>query len=114
MDDIMLTHHIIDGKKETIPNNTPLNIQHIIRGCWKDNPQERIVLVNILEIVKDDELNSLPKSQSLEKANEQSYSQPESQVIDFGQLNLNNQSEQNQEQQTLQIQSPYGTPGSSK
>ena len=46
---------IMNGGKETIPNDTPQNIQNIIQQCWKDNPSERISLENILEIIENNE-----------------------------------------------------------
>ncbi|KLL02570.1 MAG: hypothetical protein MRERC_1c192 [Mycoplasmataceae bacterium RC_NB112A] len=70
----ILAYHIISGKKETIPSDTPRNIQNIIRQCWKDNPAERIALANILEKIRVDksEIQSVSDDdKSLETENTQ-------------------------------------------
>jgi len=48
---------IFSNGKETIPSDIPKNIQDIIRQCWKDDPNERITLVNMLKMIEGDGLN---------------------------------------------------------
>jgi len=55
IDNNLIGFHIINGGKETIPNDTPKNIQNIIQQCWKDEPNNRIALINILVVIETDE-----------------------------------------------------------
>ncbi|KLL05030.1 MAG: serine/threonine-protein kinase sepA-like [Mycoplasmataceae bacterium RV_VA103A] len=54
-DDSLVYLRIINNEKEEIPNNTPSDIRFIIEQCWKDNSNERIILVDIIEIIESSE-----------------------------------------------------------
>ncbi|CAG8810562.1 29013_t:CDS:1, partial [Racocetra persica] len=51
-----LVLHIIKKEKETISNGTPQNIRNIIEGCWKNKPNERISLENILKMIEKEDI----------------------------------------------------------
>lgn len=107
---------VFSNEKETIPNDIPQNIQGIIKGCWKDNPEERIILTDMLEI-KDCsssqtihtnhslEFSNLPKSWSGEEIND-SENNP------LLSLKTNDFTEQVQAEQTAQILQPSTPPKS--
>ncbi|MCE8159264.1 MAG: protein kinase [Candidatus Moeniiplasma glomeromycotorum] len=77
--------HIINGGRETIPNDAPENIQEIIRQCWKDAPNERINLEKIIENIRSPQ--PIDTNHSLEKQSLEVVEQPPSNS-EFG-LNIN-------------------------
>ncbi|MCE8162763.1 MAG: protein kinase [Candidatus Moeniiplasma glomeromycotorum] len=102
-----LALHITNGRKETIPNNVPKNIQEIIRQCWKDNPTERITLEKIIEsvgLIQSASEKELPdgdnsKTQGL-GANEQNFSSDILGLIIPNDLNTQKEEENSQELMT--------------
>ncbi|KLL03576.1 MAG: serine/threonine protein kinase [Mycoplasmataceae bacterium RV_VA103A] len=54
----ILLYVSINNGREIIPEETPKNIRDIIESCWKDNPNERIALTDVLKTVGGDILTS--------------------------------------------------------
>jgi serine/threonine protein kinase len=94
IDDKLVGFRIINGEKERIPSCTPKNIYDIIVKCWKDNPEERIVLVDILEVIK----NTISSDSKIQEGQKESYSAE----LSSGNINWN-QWEQEQLQAQIQI-----------
>ncbi|CAI2190881.1 10939_t:CDS:2 [Funneliformis geosporum] len=88
IDNNLVGFHIISNGKETIPTDTPQNIQE-----------------DMLKTIEGDK-TIIPQT-NIESSSAESLQIPSE---TFNQLNL----EETPEQQTLQIQPPYGTSGSSK
>jgi hypothetical protein len=55
VDDNLVGFHISSGRKEIIPDDVPKDVCYIIEQCWKNEPNERITLKKILEIIGTDE-----------------------------------------------------------
>ncbi|KAF9150013.1 hypothetical protein DFQ26_001729, partial [Actinomortierella ambigua] len=41
LDSMTIVHHVCSGGRETIPDDTPQDLQHWIERCWHQNPSER-------------------------------------------------------------------------
>ncbi|MCE8163376.1 MAG: protein kinase [Candidatus Moeniiplasma glomeromycotorum] len=84
-----------ENKKETIPQDTPENIQFIIKQCWKDNPNKRIILENILKTINkttnqntaSEESDLITKTKrQLSLVSQNKNSQSESELVNFDEL----------------------------
>ncbi|MCE8162849.1 MAG: protein kinase [Candidatus Moeniiplasma glomeromycotorum] len=71
IDDNLLVLHIASGEKETTPSGVPENIRYIMEKSWESNPSERITLLSMFEMIKENEsdLQDIHPNSSLKLSN---------------------------------------------
>ena len=100
IDNNLVGFRIISGGKEIIPDDVPKDVCYIIEQCWKNNPDERIKLANILEKIengrlnlRDSELQNSKEMSQIFPISADAYSYSGDLRFDFNRLGLENNSD---------------------